>query len=61
MLHVAAQGDQTLSVAYFIQQGLDINSTDFRLSTPMHWAAFTGAELTLCYIIAWGGEINAVD
>jgi len=27
----------------------------------MHWAAFTGAELTLSYIIAWGGEINSID
>jgi palmitoyltransferase ZDHHC13/17 len=61
MLHVAAQGDQPVSLAYFLRRGLDINSTDKRLSTPLHWAAFSGAELTLSYIIAWGGELNAVD
>jgi len=27
----------------------------------MHWAAFAGAEITLSYIIAWGGDLNAVD
>jgi len=44
-----------------LRKGLDINSTDKRLSTPLHWAAFSGAELTLSYIIAWGGELNTVD
>lgn len=32
-----------------------------RDSTPLHWAAFSGAELTLNYIIAWGGNLNSVD
>jgi ankyrin repeat protein len=27
----------------------------------MHWAAFAGAELTMSYIIAWGGDIEARD
>jgi hypothetical protein len=27
------------------------------MSTPLHWAAFSGAELTLSYIIAWGGNL----
>ena len=27
----------------------------------MHWAAFSGAELTLSYIIAWGGNLNEID
>jgi ankyrin repeat protein len=27
----------------------------------LHWAAFSGAELTLNYIIAWGGDLNAQD
>jgi len=40
---------------------LDINSTDKRLSTPLHWAAFSGSELTMSYVIAWGGDINAQD
>jgi ankyrin repeat protein len=30
MLHVAAQGDQALTLAYFIRIGLDVNSRDSR-------------------------------
>jgi len=61
MLHVACQGDQPFSVAYFIRAGLHVNSRDKRKSTPMHWAAFSGAELTLSYLIAFGGSLEAVD
>jgi ankyrin repeat protein len=44
-----------------LRLGLDINSRDKRNSTSLHWAAFSGAELTLNYILAWGGELEAVD
>ena len=44
-----------------MDKGLDINSKDLRHSNPLHWAAFSGAELTLNYIIAWGGDLNAQD
>jgi ankyrin repeat protein len=40
MLHVGAQGDQPISIAYFLKLGLDINSRDKNNSTPLHWAAF---------------------
>lgn len=59
MLHVSAQGDNPVSLAFFLSRELDINSRDFRKSTPLHWAAFSGAELTLNYVIAWGGEVEA--
>ena len=58
MLHVAAQGDQPSSLVYFIQKGLDINSRDKKGSTPLHWAAFSGAELALSYILAWDIDVN---
>ena len=61
MLHVAAQGDQPISLAYFIRHGININSKDKRDSTPLHWAAFAGAELALSYIVAWGSDVNATD
>lgn len=41
--------------------GLDINSKDKRLSTPLHWAAFIGAELALPYILANGADVDAQD
>jgi ankyrin repeat protein len=61
MLHVAAQGDQPVSLSYFIEKGLNINSKDARNSTPLHWASFSGAELTMSYIVAWGGDLEAKD
>lgn len=61
MLHVSAQGDHPVSLAFFLEKGLKINSKDLRESTPLHWAAFSGAELTLNYIIAWGGDLDAQD
>ena len=54
MLHVAAQGDSPQALYYFKQLGLDIDATDRKKSTPLHWAAFSGAELSVAYITAWG-------
>jgi ankyrin repeat protein len=42
MMHVAAQGDNPLSLYYFYKLGLDINACDRKLSTPLHWAAYSG-------------------
>lgn len=39
MMHVAAQGDQPISLAFFKNLGLDINTKDVKDSTPLHWAA----------------------
>lgn len=61
VMHVAAQGDQPYSIAYFMGLGLEINSRDKRKSTPLHWAAVSGAELTLTYVIAFGGDLEAMD
>lgn len=58
MLHVSAQGDQPVSLAFFREKGLDINSVELRGSSPLHWAAFSGSDLTLNYIIAWGGDVH---
>ena len=50
-----------MSLHYFLQNGLKINSRDSRQSTPLHWAAFSGAELTMSYIVAYGGALEATD
>ena len=50
-----------MAIAYFLDQGLNINSQDNCLSTPLHWAGFSGAELTLNYILAWGGDMEKRD
>ena len=60
MLHVAAQGDQPLSIAYFkMRHDMDINSVDHNEENAVHWAAYSGSELTVSYILAWGGNIDA--
>ena len=41
--------------------GLDINSRDTRHSTPLHWAAFAGADLALSFIIAKHADVNTQD
>lgn len=62
MLHVAAQGDQPASLYYFHKVvGLDVDSRDKRKSTALHWAAFSGAELSLSYLVAWNPNLNAQD
>ena len=58
MVHVAAQGDQALSIAYFQNCGISINSFDKTNSQAIHWAAYAGSELAIGFIIAWGAEVN---
>lgn len=31
------------------------------MSTPLHWAAFAGADMSLTYILSWGANINLQD
>ena len=53
VLHISAQGDQPAPLYYFCKiRGLDINSTDKRGSTPLHWACYSKSEFALCYVLA---------
>jgi len=61
MLHVAAQGDQPLSIYYFKRKGLDMHSRDNRGSTPLHWAAYSQAEITLVYLLSWVNHLDDQD
>ena len=60
-MHVCAQGDQPLSMLYFMEKGISIDSRDLSGKTPTHHAAFTGNELFVVYASAFGAEINARD
>ena len=44
-----------------MEKGLDINSVENGGSSALHWAAFSGSELSMNYIIAWGGDIHQKD
>lgn len=53
VVHVAAQGDQPISLYYFKNKGMDLRSRDNRGSTPMHWACYSKSEVALIYLLAW--------
>jgi palmitoyltransferase len=59
VLHVAAQGDQAISLYYFKQRGMDLRSRDNRNSTPLHWACYSNSEIALCYLLSW--QPNDID
>ena len=62
MLHIAALGDQALPIVYFVQNmGMDINITDNKLSTPLHWACYSKSEVALNYILSMNPNLEARD
>jgi ankyrin repeat protein len=46
---------------YFAEQGIDINITDNRGSTPLHWACYSRAEIALNYLLAMNPELEIKD
>ena len=57
LMHVSAQGDQATSIVFFSQKGLDVNVTDKKNSTPLHWASYSGAETAVAYLTAFGAKV----
>ena len=56
VLHIAAQGDQPVSLYFFHKiKNMSITQEDDRGSTPLHWACFSCSELALIFILAWVG------
>jgi palmitoyltransferase len=53
VLHIAAQGDQPISIYYFKRLGMDLSITDKRGSTPLHWACFQNSEIALLFLLGW--------
>jgi len=39
-------------------RGIDLHTRDNRGSTPLHWAAYSKAEITLVYMLSWITELN---
>ncbi len=50
-MHLAAQGNKPLSL-HFFEDKLDINSTDLKFRTPLHWAVYTRSEHSQVFILA---------
>ena len=50
-----------MSIGFFIEKGLDVDSLDNDGKTPLHHAAMFGCELSVCYLVSYKGFINAKD
>jgi palmitoyltransferase ZDHHC13/17 len=61
MVHVAAQGDQPISISFYENRGISINSKDNKDSSALHWAAYVGADQAIGFLIAWGADLNLID
>jgi len=61
VVHIAAQGDQPVSIAYFKKKGISLLATDNNGSTALHWAAYFGMENATYYLTSWGCNVNQKD
>jgi len=61
MVHVAAQGDQPISLYFFKLKGMDLRSKDNRNSTAMHWACYSKSEIALIYLISLTDSLEDQD
>mmetsp|Transcript_6756 Transcript_6756/g.4875 ORF Transcript_6756/g.4875 Transcript_6756/m.4875 type:complete len:178 (+) Transcript_6756:655-1188(+) len=62
VIHIAAQGDQPLPLFYFIViKNMDVNLTDNRGSTPLHWACYSRAEFALNYLLSMKPDLEVKD
>lgn len=60
-MHVAAQGDQALSLVYLKSVGLKTDDIDEKGGTPLHWAAYMGCEVAASVLLAWPVKVNLQD
>ena len=61
VLHMAAQNNKVPSMIY-LSDKVDINAADEKGHTALHWAAYSGSEDVVAYILTKNSiDINAVD
>ena len=53
VMHIAAQGNEPISLYFFRKKGMSLTAKDNRGSTPLHWACFQSQELALIYLLGW--------
>ncbi len=62
VLHMAAQGNQPNALVYFCKKySMNIQSVDDVGSTPLHWACYTGSEISVMFLLSWNPRINVQD
>ena len=60
-LHIAAQGDQPLILAYLRAEGMDVNEKDYKQGSALHWAAYMGNEMAAAVLLSWNVEKDYPD
>lgn len=61
VMHIAAQGDQPIILAYFYKLGLRNDTTDEKGGSPLHWATYLGCEQATALLLSWGAHVNLRD
>jgi ankyrin repeat protein len=60
VLHMAAQSDALDSFIHFYTK-IDINSTDNKGMTPLHWAAYLSSEKVASLLMSLNCNLDAED
>jgi len=60
-MHIAAQGDQPVILAYLKAEGLDVNEKDLKGGAALHWAAYMGNEMAAAVLLSWDVEKDFPD
>ncbi|CAD8130848.1 unnamed protein product [Paramecium sonneborni] len=61
VLHTATQGDCPLTIYYYLKKGIQVNIVDNKGSSPLHWAAYSGAFNAVNFLISWNANLNLED
>ncbi|KAL4490790.1 hypothetical protein ABPG72_021844 [Tetrahymena utriculariae] len=62
VLHIAAQGDQPISICYFDSLGVDLSLTDYKGGNALHWACYLGSENAVNYLVSkMKDKLNIAD
>ena len=61
-LQFAAQGNQAAVITYLLDvKGFDINESDNRKNSSVHWATYNHNELALSFLLARSPDVNLQD
>ena len=60
-MHLAAKSNNMRMLTFFRTKGLSIVGLDDKGSTPLHWAAYLGCELSVFTLVSWSVSVNCQD
>lgn len=62
VLHFSAQGNKPSTLVYFIEKyGFNPDQKNNEGSTALHWACYTGSDMSLKFLIKWSNNIDLID